>query len=135
MAGVHVDVDASTAQGWIVKIIAFVISMCFVGVCVWVATTTFKNDTQLQLINQKFDTALQANSAETSKLTSQLVGVADQLSEVSNHLAQVSANLYTKDDAAKEAQRVNAELESLRLKQAQLQGSIDFNKPRNRYTQ
>ncbi|AUR95933.1 coil containing protein [Vibrio phage 1.215.B._10N.222.54.F7] len=133
MAGVNADIEAKSAQGWVIKIIAFVISMCFIGVCIWVTTTTFKNDTQVQLMNQKFESALLVSQANTTDLTNKLVGVVDQLSDVSENLATISANLYTKDEAAKEAQRVNAELNNLRLQQAHLQGSIDFKPPQLRY--
>lgn len=133
MVGVNADIEAGSAQGWVIKIIAFIVSMCFVGICTWVAVTTFKNHTQMQLMDQKFQAALQVSQNDTSELTSKLVSVVDQLSDVSRNLAGISANLYTKDEAAKEAIRVNAELNNLKLQQAHLQGSIDFNTSNIRY--
>ncbi|QCG76753.1 TMhelix containing protein [Vibrio phage vB_VhaS_R21Y] len=124
--GLAPDIEAKSVNGWIVKIIAFIVSMCFIGLCYWVTVTTFNDHTTLQLMNQKFDSALMQREKETTELTNKLVGVADQLSQVSTNLAQVSASLYTKEDAAKEAQRVNAELNHLKIKQAQIQGSIDY---------
>ncbi|QNJ59113.1 TMhelix containing protein [Vibrio phage vB_ValS_PJ32] len=127
MAGVHIDGEAVTANGWVTKIVAFIISMCFVGVCVWVATTTFKNDTELKLMKQQSSAQQRAYERNTTELTDKLVNVADQLSQVSTNLANVSANLYTKDEAAKEAQRVNNELNNLKIQQAKIQGSLDLN--------
>lgn len=124
--GLAPDIEAKSVNGWIVKIIAFIVSMCFIGLCYWVTITTFNDHTTLQLMNQKFDNALMQREKENTELTNKLVGVADQLSQVSTNLAEVSASLYTKEDAAKEAQRVNAELYNLKIQQAKIQGSIDL---------
>lgn len=131
--GLAPDIEAKSVNGWIVKIIAFIVSMCFIGLCYWVTVTTFNDHATLQLMNQKFDNALMQRKEETTELTNKLVGVADQLSKVSTNLAQVSASLYTKEDAAKEAQRVNAELNNLKIQQAQIQGSIDYKSKYPRY--
>ncbi|QWS69860.1 TMhelix containing protein [Vibrio phage vB_VpS_PG28] len=111
---------------WATKLLLFIITLAIVSVCGWLVLTTRSNqETLIQLAER--DSARKVLAQERQQQYLDKMGeVADQLSDVAVNLKRVSENMYPKEQAVKEFDRVNTRVSQIELKQAGFAKDLEY---------